>query len=139
MIEVKKNVDDLNTLSAEIDGHGVPLTVEDEIGAGKLGIIVSCERMSGRSLDLHVSVRKELLTCKIGELVSLVLLYSTVYKVIEGDLGYESTCILIVYSKSELGEMNSLIAIPRNASREVECLNLATVIAVSILPPYATL
>ena len=127
MIEVKKNVEYLKSLGTKVDGHGVPCAIKDKVCAGKLGIVVTSERMSTVGLNLNVSISNELVTLKVLEGVAavtgtLVFVYSTLNNVVEGDLGDVCTGLLAVNRESELGELFSLIAYPRSSLGEVQAL-----------------
>ena len=127
VIEVKKNVNDFNGL-AEINIHSVPLAVKDEVCAGKLRIIVACKLVLSSGLDLNVSISKELIALEIGELISLVLLNSTLDLIIEGKTGSEEALLLAIYCESELGEVLLGRLIPRCSSGNVECFNSLAVL-----------
>ena len=133
MIEVEEDVGELKGL-IEGDGNIVPLAVKDEVGAGKLGIVVTCKRMVSSSLDLNVSVSLELITLKVGEGVTTVagakvLIYSTVDLVGEGEAGNLRTGLfLVVDLYSELRELLGLVAYPRSSLGEVYAGNLFAVL-----------
>ena len=130
VVEVKKDIDDDKGLIEGI-GDGVPLTVEDEISAGKLGIVVTCKRMIGSSLNLNVSISGEGVALKILEGVSVVGLYGTVDLIVEGEAdGSGTRLVLTVYSESELGEVYGLGG-PLISSGDVECLYFFAILAVS--------
>ena len=128
VIEVEEHVGDCKSLGEGV-GHGVPLTVEDEISTGKLGIVVTCERMVAGSLNLNVSVSLEEVTLKVLEGIAavsgaLVLVYSTFYLVYEGEAGSRLGAINVY---SELGELLALVAYPRSSLGEVYAGNLSAV------------
>ena len=83
------------------------------------------------SLYLNVSICLELVTLKVGELESVIGLYSTLDDVVEGNLSYERARLLAVDSKSELGEVSLLCTGPRNATGEVKCFYLSTITTLS--------
>ena len=128
VVEVEEHVGDFKR-SCEGVGHGVPFTVENEISAGKLGVVVTRERMIAGSLNLNVSVSGKYVTFKVLEVVAafcltLVLVYSTFYLVYEGE-----ACSLLgaINVYSELGELFALVAYPRSSLGEVYAGNLSAV------------